>query len=326
MEQFDEALETLWVQNGGINLEVKILGQGPVVLCVHGWPELWYSYRHQLKHFAARGYRVAAMNVRGYGANSAPEEISAYTLEALSDDVAAVITALSNEPIILVGHDWGAPIAYHTALRFEDRVRAIAGLSVPYRAPTGLSGLDLWRTIYPDQFFYQLYFETPGVFEAAFDRDRQTALRQIYFALSGEAPLDHWIRYQPKDAALLDTLVAPEPFPSWMRDEDWSIYDAAFAQSGMIGPANRYRAQTLDASALPELIGKKLSQPSCFIGGTRDAVRHFLPGADLYEDAGVDCLDYRGTTLIEGAGHWVQQEAPHETNLLLERFFESLPN
>jgi len=326
MEQFDEVLETLWVQNGGINLEVKILGQGPVVLCVHGWPELWYSYRHQLKHFAARGYRVAAMNVRGYGANSAPEEISAYTLEALSDDVAAVIAALSNEPIILVGHDWGAPIAYHTALRFEDRVRAIAGLSVPYRAPTGLSGLDLWRTIYPDQFFYQLYFEAPGVFEAAFDRDRQTALRQIYFALSGEAPLDHWIRYQPKDAALLDTLVAPEPFPSWMRDEDWSIYDAAFAQSGMIGPANRYRAQTLDASALPELIGKKLSQPSCFIGGTRDAVRHFLPGADLYEDAGVDCLDYRGTTLIEGAGHWVQQEAPHETNLVLERFFESLPN
>ena len=102
MEQFDEALETLWVQNGGINLEVKILGQGPVVLCVHGWPELWYSYRHQLKHFAARGYRVAAMNVRGYGGNSAPEEIPAYTLEALSDDVASVIAALRIESLCVI--------------------------------------------------------------------------------------------------------------------------------------------------------------------------------------------------------------------------------
>lgn len=324
MEQFHEAIETHWVQNNDIQLEVKVMGRGPLVLCVHGWPELWYSYRHQLNYFAARGYRVAAMNVRGYGSNSAPADIAAYTLEALSDDVAAVITALSETPIILLGHDWGAPIAYHTALRFEDRVRAIAGLSVPYRAPSGVSGLDLWRSIYPDRFFYQLYFETPGVFEAAFDLDRPKALRQIYYALSGEAPLDHWIRDQPVDAALLDTLVSPEPFPSWMKDGDWAVYDAAFAQSGMTGPVNRYRAQAFDAGRLPELIGKKLNQPSCFIGGTRDAVRHFLPGADLYADAGIDCLDYRGTTLIDGAGHWVQQEAPDETNAALERFFNGL--
>ena len=220
MEQFQSKVATQWVTNGDIHLEVKTLGDGPVIVCVHGWPELWYSYRHQMEYFAAKGFKVAAMNVRGYGENSAPSEIEAYTLEALSDDVAAVIAALSEEPVILLGHDWGAPIAYHTALRFEDRVRAIVGLSVPYRAPNGMSGLDLWRALYPDQFFYQLYIEQPGVFESAFEKDQVSALRKIYYALSGEAPLDHWIRHQPADAGMLDSLVDPVPFPDWMQEAD----------------------------------------------------------------------------------------------------------
>ena len=324
MEQFQSKVATQWVTNGDIRLEVKTLGDGPVIVCVHGWPELWYSYRHQMEYFAAKGFKVAAINVRGYGENSAPSEIEAYTLEALSDDVAAVIATLSEEPVILFGHDWGAPIAYHTALRFEDRVRAIAGLSVPYRAPNGMSGLDLWRALYPDQFFYQLYIEQPGVFESAFEKDQVSALRKIYYALSGEAPLDHWIRHQPADAGMLDSLVDPDPFPDWMQESDWAVYIEAFKISGMMGPANRYRAQAFDALALPELHGKRLAQPSCFIGGSRDAVRHFIPGEDLYEAPGADCLDYRGTTLIDGAGHWVQQEAPEQTNAALDQFVQGL--
>ena len=123
---------------------------------------------------------------------------------------------------------------------------------------------------------------------------------------------------------MLDTLVDPDPFPDWMQESDWVVYTEAFKKSGMMGPANRYRAQAFDALALPTLHGKQLAQPSCFIGGSRDAVRHFIPGADLYEDPGADCLDYRGTTLIDGAGHWVQQEAPEQTNTALEQFIEGL--
>lgn len=317
-------MDTIWVENGKTRLEVKLMGSGPVILCVHGWPELWYSWRHQMAYFAEQGYTVAAMNVRGYGGSSQPAEVGAYTLSELSSDVHAVAQHLSDQSVILFGHDWGAPIVYHSALRYPSVFSAVAGLSVPYMPSGDQSTLDLFRQIYADRFFYQLYFQAPGVAEAAFETDIQLALRKVYFSLSGDAPLNDWLKQRSADAALLDDLVDPQPFPDWLSDADLSVYAAAFGNSGFRGPINRYRAQELDKTQLVDHRGKLLEQPCCLIAGERDAVRNFIPGMDLYENAAAGCSDYRGTTIIKAAGHWVQQEAPAQTNAALDQFLQGL--
>ncbi|MDA1075163.1 MAG: alpha/beta hydrolase [Proteobacteria bacterium] len=312
------------IHNANIELSVDVEGSGPLILCVHGWPELSYSWRHQQAHFAQIGYTVAAMDVRGYGESSKPEAIAAYTLNELAADVAAVAAGLSDDPVILFGHDWGAPIVYNTALRYPDQIRAVAGLSVPYLPAGPTSSLDMWKALYADRFFYQLYFQAPGVVEAEIQADLVSALRKIYFALSGDAPLNEWLKHKPADAALLDDLSDPYPFPAWMTGTDMAVYTTAFEKGGFIGPFNRYRAQTLDVAQGDALVGRSLTQPTCFIAGERDAVRNFIPGADLYADPGAACDDFRGATLIPGAGHWVQQEAPAPVNQALAQFLLSL--
>ena len=317
-------MESGTVQNGANELAFTARGEGPVILCVHGWPELGHSWRHQQAHFADRGYRVAAMDVRGYGASSKPAEIDAYTMRELASDVAAVARALSSDPVVLIGHDWGAPIVYFTALLHPTDIRAVAGLSVPYMPHTGSSFLDVAKQIYHDRFFYQLYFQAEGVVEAELESDIRTALRKVYFALSGDATADKWLEVKPPDAALLDGMEDPQPFPPWLSDADLQVYLDAFTAGGFRGPINRYRAQTLDAKQLQEVSGQSLAQPTCFIGGERDAVRHFVPGGDLYADPGASCSDFRGSTIVPEAGHWVQQERPEVVNAALEAFLYGL--
>lgn len=317
-------MATQSVNNGDIQLQVVSAGSGPLIVCVHGWPELAYSWRHQIEYFSQRGYQVAALDVRGYGGSSAPEAIAAYTLKNLASDVAAVARALSDSPAILFGHDWGAPIAYHAALLHPDQFRAVAGLSVPYTPGSGMSSIDLWQALYPDRFFYQLYIQAEGVVEAEVSADIGAALRKIYFALSGDAPVDEWLKQKSADAGLLDELTDPQPFPEWMSAADLAVYVKAFKQSGFHGPFNRYRAQTLDVTELAALQGQKIAQPCCFIGGDRDAVRHFIPSGDLFADPGAGCEDFRGATLIDKVGHWVQQEAPDATNQALQQFVDQL--
>ena len=324
IKQQGSIMETIWVENGENRLEVKLMGSGPVILCVHGWPELWYSWRHQMAYFADQGYTVAAMNVRGYGGSSRPADVDAYTLSELSSDVQAVAQHLSDQSVILFGHDWGAPIVYQSALRYPALFSAVTGLSVPYMPSGEQSTLDLFQQIYAGRFFYQLYFQATDVAEAAFEADIQSALRKVYFSLSGDAPLDDWLKQRPADAALLDDLLDPQPFPAWLSEADLGVYAEAFGNSGFRGPFNRYRAQQLDTKQLVDHRGKKLEQPSCLIAGERDAVRNFIPGIDLYENAAAGCSDYRGTTIIEAAGHWVQQEAPAETNAALDQFLQGL--
>src|SRR5262245_22201053 len=172
------------VDNGPIQLNVAVAGQGPLILCVHGFPELWYSWRHQIAHFSERGYKVAALDVRGYGGSSKPRETAAYSIRNLASDVGAVINQLGGGTSILFGHDWGAPIAWNTALLFPEKVTAVAGLSVPYIPQGPTSFLDMAKAIYKDRFFYQLYFQKEGVAEAEFEADTPTTLRKAYFALS----------------------------------------------------------------------------------------------------------------------------------------------
>lgn len=317
-------MDFITVDQGPIRLNVAVAGHGPLIVCVHGWPELSYSWRHQIAHFSERGYTVAALDVRGYGGSSKPQSIAAYTLRNLALDVAAVIDRLGNGHAILFGHDWGAPIAWMTTLLHPGKVSAVALLSVPYIPLGGVSFIDMMKTLYHDRFFYQLYFQAEGVVEAEVEGDVRTSLRKIYFALSGEAPLNHWLAHKPKDATLLQGLVDPQPLPRWMSDRDLQVYVEAFQAGGFRGPFNRYRAQNLDFADLSEFVGKPLSHPSCFIGGERDMVRAFIPGTDLYAAPGAFCADFRGSTILPGIGHWVQQEAPAETNAALERFLATL--
>ena len=315
-------LET--ASNGEINLRVAIQGEGPLILGVHGWPELWYSWRHQMAYFAERGHRVAAMDVRGYGGSSKPHEIAAYTLRELASDVAAVARHLSPEPVILLGHDWGAPIVYATALLHPDAVRALAGLSVPFTPPGPQSFLDLATRLFANRFFYQLYFQQEGVAEAELEADIPAALRKIYFALSGDAPPDMWLQERPATETLLQRLEDPDPFPDWMTPQDLAVYADAFEAGGFRGPINRYRAQRLDPEQLSAVHGKRLEQPTCFIAGERDLVRHFAPSGDLYALADAAADDFRGATIVPDAGHWVQQEVPEAVNEALGAFVAGL--
>ena len=308
------------VTNGEVSLRVAVQGDGPVILCVHGWPELWYSWRHQVAYFAERGHRVAAMDVRGYGGSSKPHAIAAYTLRELASDVAAVARHLSPEPVILLGHDWGAPIVYASALLHPGAVRAVAGLSVPFTPPGPQSFLDQAERLFGNRFFYQIYVQEEGVAEAELEADIPAALRQIYFALSGDAPADLWLQERPATETLLQRLEDPDPFPGWMSPEDLATYADAFKAGGFRGPLNRYRAQRLDPEQLTAVHGQRLQQPTCFIAGERDLVRHFAPNGDLYDWADAAADDFRGTTIVPGAGHWVQQEAPEAVNQALDAF------
>ena len=317
-------MDFITVRNGATELNVAVSGTGPLIVCVHGFPELWYSWRHQMAHFASRGFRVAALDVRGYWRSSKPQDIAAYMLRQLASDVVAVIDHFGDGPAILFGHDWGAPIVWHTALLHPDRIRAVAGLSVPYRPRGPAPFIDVARSIYKGKFFYQIYFQQEGIAEAELEADVARGLRMTYFALSGEAPLNLWLEPKPADAKVLDGLIDPQPFPAWMSDNDLAVYVDAFRAGGFRGPLNRYRAQNLDFADLAELGGRSITQPSAFIAGERDPVRAFIPGMDLYAEPGMACSDFRGSTILPRIGHWVQQEAPEETNAALEAFVQGL--
>lgn len=327
----------LIVSNGDIDIAVDLATSGTdlatsneiasrgTVVCVAGWPELGRSWRHQQRHLVERGYRVATVDVRGYGASSAPPEVERYTLRELSGDIAAVAEAVSDDPVVVLCHDWGAPIGYHTAIRHPDSVAAVIGLSVPHMAPNGSSPIEMLDLLYADRFFYMLYFARPGVAEADFGRDLRGSLKRCYWALSGEAPAGAWTPDAPRDASLLDLLPpCPDGPLSFLPDDELDALVSAFERTGMTGAFNRYRASALDAAADLDIVGARVEQPSCFIAGALDPVRNMVPGVDLYAEAGADCSEFRGTTLIPGAGHWVHQEAIAATNAAIDAFVDSL--
>ena len=317
--------QTHRINNDDVTINLHSIGEGPLILCVHGWPELWYSWRHQMEHFAERGYKVAAMDVRGYGHSDKPHEIEHYTMKLMTADVAKCIDALGDGHAILFGHDWGAPIVWNTSILFPQKVRAVAGLSVPHLPVGEKSLLELSKERFKDQFFYQHYFLPEGIAEAEFEADVAKALRMTYFSSSGDSPVLGGIgAKRPLGAKFLDELIDPEEFPNWLTQEDLNVYVRAFEKSGFRGPFNRYRAQQIDFEELPQLQGALVNQPSYFIGGGSDSIRNLLPGRDLYETPGYGCTDFKGSTIIPNVGHWVQQEAPQQTNQALEIFLELL--
>ena len=313
----DAKAEFALVETNGIRLRVAKRGTGPLVVLVHGFPESWYSWRHQIPALAAAGYRVAAVDVRGYGGSDKPHAIEAYAIKEMCADVAGLVESLGEKQAVLIGHDWGAPIVWYTALFFPDKVRAVAGLSVPHTGRGPAPRVELFKNIYKDRFFYQIYFQEPGVAEAEFEADLRTALRKIYYQASGESRQAGPRPPKPADAKYLDGLVDPDPFPDWLTAADLDYFVGQFEQSGFRGPLNRYRTAELDFTQQAEFVGRRIEQPAAFIAGQLDPVLAFIPGVDLVEVMRQHVADLRLVRIIDGAGHWIQQERPAEVNAAL---------
>jgi pimeloyl-ACP methyl ester carboxylesterase len=314
-----------FVANGDTRLRVRVEGTGPLVVLVHGWPESWYSYRHQLGPLCAAGFRVAAMDVRGYGGSDKPDAIEAYALRALCGDVAAVIDAFGSEPAVLIGHDWGAPIVWASAILHPSKVRAVAGMSVPHLGHPSRPAIETFRKLYADRFFYQIYFQEPGVAERELEADIPLSLRKIYYGASGDVANEErgLLSKKPANATFLEGMIDPESLPSWLSEQDLAYYAEQFRAGGFRGPLNRYRNYERDFQDLPEL-AQKISQPAVFIAGEKDPVLRFVPGRSLISLIDGFYSDLRGKFLIPGAGHWVQQEAPEQVNAHLLKFLAEL--
>ena len=312
------------IETNGITCHVVTLGQGPLVLMVHGFPELWFSWRHQLAPIAAAGFTAAAMDVRGYGDSSRPHPVDAYDMQHIAADIAGIADQLGGGKAILFGHDWGAPIVYSTALLYPEKIAAVAGLSVPCMQQAAAPPLALMKEVFKDRFFYQNYFQEEGVAEREFQRNARSGLRKFYYAICGDAPAGTYPGNKAVGADLLTDLPDPDVFPDWLPKADEDVYVEAFTRSGFRGPINRYRCQDRDWHVMQTYAEEKLSQPALFIGGERDPVRHMAPGRDAYETVDERLADCRGKHIIPSAGHWVQQEAPDICNELLVDFVRSL--
>ena len=308
----------------GIEMFLLEQGEGPLVVLCHGWPELWYSWRHQIPALVEAGYRVAAPDVRGYGGSDKPAAIEAYAIKEMCADIAGLVEGLGERQAILIGHDWGAPIVWNTSLFFPQRVRAVAGLSVPYAGRGPAPRIELFRNIYKDRFFYQLYFQQPGVAEAELEADVRASLRKIYYSASGEGRTAAPRAVKPADAKYLDGLVDPNPLPDWLTPDDLDYYAGEFSSSGFRGPLNRYRTSEIDFAQQAEIANRRVEQPAAFIAGSLDPVLSFLPGIDLVARMREHVTDLRLVRIIDDAGHWVQQERPAEVNAALLEFLGGL--
>lgn len=311
---------------GNLRLRAAVMGSGPLVVMVHGFPESWYSWRHQMSPIASAGFTACAIDVRGYGGSDRPPHVEDYRLEAITADVAGVIAALSpDQPGILIGHDWGAPIVWNTALAHPHRVRAVAGLSVPWTGVPSANFLDVVHAAYTakGRFFYQVYFQDEGVAEAELQADVRASLRKFYYAISGDAPDGSW-PHKPHGARLLDGLIDPQPFPGWLSSADEDYFAAEFERSGFRGPLNRYRNHARDFAWQQQFRDRQIMQPALFIGGDRDLVLRMLPGVDMVARMTPHLPGLRGAHVLPGIGHWTQQEAPEAVNRLLVDWLKTL--
>ena len=325
-----ENIEFKFVQSNGIKIRLAMMGDGPLVIFCHGWPESWYSYRHQLPVIAAAGFKAVAYDVRGYGESDKPFEIEAYTMKNMTNDVIGIIDALGYDTAITIGHDWGGPIALNTAALNEDRITATGTLSVPFMGRGPMPTLDLWKEIYKDRFFYQLYFQKEGIAEEEFESDLSKALYITYTNSDGRGMQKNFEKGQSglvpektKDSTFLEGMEVFDDFPKWFSKEDLDYFVSQFEISGLRGPFNRYRAQNIDWHEIPELEGKILEQPAFFVTGTLDPVNFFVPSdSTLIDRIGPNYKNLLFAQELEGIGHWTQQEAPEEVNNLILKFLK----
>jgi pimeloyl-ACP methyl ester carboxylesterase len=310
--------------SNGIRLRVAEQGEGPLVLLLHGWPESWYSWRHQLPWIAGLGYRAVAPDMRGYGGSDAPGAVEAYAMRELCADVVGLIDHYGARTAVLVGHDWGAMVAWQCALLAPERISAVVALSVPYSGRSRVPPTEALRARYGDDFYYMLYFQELGLAEAEFDLDPQGILSRLY--ASPDTPRQPpRIRERKRSAGgWIDRLGAPKELPAWLRAEDLAYYVTEFARRGFRGGINYYRNLDRNWHDTPQLAGAQLAQPAYFIAGARDVVLAGHDAAWLESLMRPSVPQLRRIELIPRVGHWVQQEVAQPVNLLLREFLAEL--
>jgi pimeloyl-ACP methyl ester carboxylesterase len=310
----------------GIRIHLVEEGHGPLVLLVHGFPESWYSWRGQLPALAQAGYHAVAIDVRGYGRSSKPAAIDAYRMLAHVADNLGVVAALEHDNAVIVGHDWGSPIAATSALLRPDVFRAVALLSVPWSPPSSTRPTDAFRRMGGDEEFYINYFQQPGRAEVEIEEDVRLWLLGFYIGASGQGvrPADGGtLATVPAGGRLKDRFVIPEALPSWLTEEDLEVYVGEFERTGFTGALNRYRNVDRDWEDLAPWRGRPISVPSLFVGGDRDGPT--LWGASAIKRFPQNLPALKGSHILSGCGHWTQQERAADVNDLLLEFLRSLP-
>ena len=313
------------IESNGIKMHLAEQGDGPLVVLCHGFPELWYSWRHQITALAEAGYHAVAPDQRGYGQTDRPAAIEDYHVFELTADMVGLVDALGEERAVIVGHDWGAVVAWHCALLRPDVFSAVALLSVPYlqRSWADPRPTERMKQLAGERHFYQLYFQEPGKAETELEADVRKSMHMLLYSASGDAsPEDRWRFLFSKSEKFLDTGVAPELLPAWLTEADLDFLVSEFERTGFRGGLNWYR--NLDGlwKLAPFLSGAKIRQPSLFIAGELDAVIAMYRLA--FEDLEQTMPSLEKKVLLPGAGHWIQQERPAAVNELLLQFLAAL--
>lgn len=307
----------------GIHMRVAVQGRGPLVLLCHGFPESWCSWRHQLAALASAGYRAVAPDMRGYGGTDAPPDVASYTMLHHVGDMTELVHALGETQAVIVGHDWGAPVAWSAALLRPDIFRAVAGLSVPFSPPSGVNLLDALEK-QGIRTFYMQYFQTPGVAESELGADPEATLLRLAYSMSGDGPGRVVAGVLAPGAGFLDNTVEPDVLPAWLDREDLAYVAREFSRTGFRGGLNWYRSMALSTQLLAPWRGAIIHQPSLFVAGTRDDVLKF-PNSRLQIDHFPTTLPgLRGCHILDGAGHWIQRERAAAVNELLLAFLGGL--
>jgi pimeloyl-ACP methyl ester carboxylesterase len=317
------------IEANGIRIHIAEQGSGPLVLLCHGFPESWYSWRHQLSALAAAGFHAVAPDMRGYGMSDRPAEIERYTLLHLVGDMVGVLDSLGEKTAVIAGHDWGAPVAWHAALLRPDRFRAVVGLSVPYRprgsvAPTSVMAQNA------DASFYQLYFQIPGVAEKELEADPRTSLRKILYSGSGDVPRRNpgapsaGVGMVPRSGGFLTRMPNPETLPHWLGDADLDFYVQQFQHSGFRGGLNWYRNIDRNWELMAPYAGAPITVPALYMAGDLDLVVAFPRMKEVIADLARYIPLLRGTIMLSGCGHWTQQERANEVNKAMIDFLRSL--
>ena len=322
------------VETNGIRMHLAEQGEGPLVLLCHGFPKSWYSWRHQLPALAEAGFHAVAPDMRGYGLTDKPPEIDQYTLLHSVGDMVGLLDALGAEQAVIAGHDWGAVVAWHAALLRPDRFRGVIALTVPFR-PRGPARPTTVMPQTEEAVFYQLYLQTPDVPEAELERDIRRFIRGNLYSNSGDNP-----RRAPGGAAgeavgmvprkgRLTARMAPQmvnlaTLPPWITEADVDFITAEFTRTGFRGGLNWYRNIDRNWELLAPFAGARVAVPALYVAGDRDLVRSF-PGMDqAIRDQAKFVPQLRRTIILEGCGHWTQQERAAEVDAAMIDFLRSL--
>jgi pimeloyl-ACP methyl ester carboxylesterase len=311
------------VDANGVRLRVIEAGDrgAPVVLLAHGFPELAYSWRHQISVLAEAGYHVLAPDQRGYGGSDRPDPIEAYDIHQLTGDLVGLLDDVGAQRAVWVGHDWGAMVVWNAALLHPDRVAAVAALSVPPVPRARRPVTQALRRTFGENFFYILYFQEPGLADAELDGDPARTMRRMIGGLQQPTDENAALRMlAPGPEGFIDRIPEPDQLPAWIHQDELDYYITEFTRTGFTGGLNWYRNMDRNWETTPNLCGATIEVPCLFIGGTADPVLGFTRSDRAAE---VITGPYR-QLMIDGAGHWLQQERPDEVNAALLEFLKGV--